>query len=71
MLLSDGCVLIEMRGKVWNFDTSFLSLHDDVASLPWPTVLPQTDDLEVLRKFLQQNPDQVSLYQVICLKNIV
>ena len=67
MLLSSGEVLIEMRGKVWYFDPSLLSLHNELVSLPWSSFLPQTDDQSVLTSYLQQHPDQVSK-QLVCLE---
>ena len=60
MVLSNAHVLVEVRGKVWYFHPSLLLPYNVLASLPWLTLLPQTDDLQSLKTYLQQHPEQVN-----------
>ena len=54
-----GQVGITSKMKFWSFPTSFLVLHDDLASLPWSSPLPNTDNLGAFKNYLSQHPNQV------------
>ena len=64
MVLSNAHVMVEVHGSVWYFHPSLLSPHNFLASLPWLTLLPEMDDLQSLKTYLQQHPEQVNTYKI-------
>ena len=57
---SSGIVSITSKQKFWSFSPSFLIPQDDLASLPWTNPLPYADNVETLKNYLTQHPNQVS-----------
>ena len=61
---ANGTVSVTTKQQLGRFSPKFLTVHDDLASLPWSNPLPNADHLETLKHYLKQHSNQVHVYEL-------